>query len=333
MPARAQTEVGALAEFMILIVTISGDLHALRIQQVLRDRGFGECHILECDRLATDCRVSATLGANPTAEVVLADGTRINVREIDLIWWRRVRADQELADMDVTPDARILINNDCRGALTGILTAAFRGKWISEPDATDRASNKIFQLDIAKRCGFRVPETLVSQSASDVAEFVESLAHTRVIVKPVVGVAGPIIFTQFLDDPRSLADESYRLAPALYQEYIAGTEHIRLNCFGDSSFAAVIESADLDWRPNLNVPIKTWTVPAELHTRVRRVLDQLGLAMGIIDLKITPQGEFVWFEVNPQGQFLFLEGLTRVPLSDYFADYLLANATTVPPAS
>jgi hypothetical protein len=56
---------------------------------------------------------------------------------------------------------------------------------------------------------------------------------------------------------------------------------------------------------------------------IRRVLDVLGLEMGIVDIKETPDGEFVWLEVNPQGQFLFLEGLTGEPLTDYFTDYLI----------
>jgi hypothetical protein len=45
--------------------------------------------------------------------------------------------------------------------------------------------------------------------------------------------------------------------------------------------------------------------------------------MGIIDMKLMPNGEIVWPEVNPQGQFLFLEGIAGLPLSSHFADYLL----------
>ena len=84
-------------------------------------------------------------------------------------------------------------------------------------------------------------------------------------------------------DPRELPPESFEVAPALYQEYIPGARHVRLNCFGDHSYAALIESDALDWRPNLNVPMREWCVPSEVHVRVRDVLDGLGLAMGIVD--------------------------------------------------
>jgi glutathione synthase/RimK-type ligase-like ATP-grasp enzyme len=144
----------------------------------------------------------------------------------------------------------------------------------------------------------------------------------RIIVKPVAGTPGPLLFTQFVTNAHLEAIESIRACPSIYQEFVTGTKHIRLNCFGKRSFAAVIDSVDLDWRPNLNVPITRWKVPSWLHAKVRGILDLLNLEMGIVDLKETPEGEIVWLEVNPQGQFLFLEGLTGEPLTELFADYI-----------
>jgi glutathione synthase/RimK-type ligase-like ATP-grasp enzyme len=177
------------------------------------------------------------------------------------------------------------------------------------------------QLTAASQCGFRIPKTLITQNPSDVKAFYDELGG-KIIVKPVVGTAGPLLFTQFVSEMHLSSSDSIRACPAIYQEYIPGTRHIRLNCFGSRSFASSIETSDLDWRPNLTVPLAKWEVPIELHKRVRQVLDSLELEMGVLDLKETPSGEMVWFEVNPQGQFLFLEGLTGEPLTEYFADYL-----------
>jgi hypothetical protein len=68
--------------------------------------------------------------------------------------------------------------------------------------------------------------------------------------------------------------------------------------------------------------MREWPVPVDLHERVRDVLDRLGLAMGVVDLKLTPEDEVVWLEVNPQGQFLFIEGMTGMPSTAHFAAYL-----------
>jgi D-alanine-D-alanine ligase-like ATP-grasp enzyme len=308
---------------MILIVTIKDDIHALTIKKELALKGYNDCHIIECDQLTTTNSVSWHISnEKETSFVYTSEGTCIDVSKADLLWWRRVRADQELALKMDNEHQEKLINNDCRGALGGILEASFRGQWISKPAATDKASNKIYQLGLAKQCGFRIPETLISQSQQEVAAFIAELGK-KVIVKPVVGAAGPLMFTAFIEDASSFEAASYRVCPATYQEYIEGSRHIRLNCFGNKSYAAIIETDDLDWRPNLNVPIYEWKVPPSLHRKIRKLLDCLELEMGVCDLKITPEGEFVWLEVNPQGQFLFLEPLTNIPLASHFADYLL----------
>jgi hypothetical protein len=61
--------------------------------------------------------------------------------------------------------------------------------------------------------------------------------------------------------------------------------------------------------------------PATKH-RLGRVLEILGLKMGVVDLKVDPTGEPVWLELNPQGQFLFVEGLTGLDLTGAFSEFL-----------
>lgn len=311
---------------MILIITIKDDIHAITIRNTLKSKGYDDCHIIECDQLTTTNRVMwKNNSIDEQACLFTSEGACIDISKASLVWWRRVRADQQLAAEMENEHQVKLINNDCRGSLGGMLESAFRGKWISSPSATNKAANKIYQLSIARKCGFRIPDTLISQSQDEVQEFIDG-QKGKVIVKPVVGAAGPLMFTTFIDDARKTDPESFRVCPAVYQEYIEGTRHIRLNCFGNKSYAAVIETDELDWRPNLNVPVVKWEVPPSLHKKIRKVLDQLGLAMGILDLKITPEGEYVWLEVNPQGQFLFLEPLAKMPLASIFADYLLEEA-------
>ncbi|MET9386038.1 hypothetical protein ABZY09_34485 [Streptomyces sp. NPDC002928] len=135
-----------------------------------------------------------------------------------------------------------------------------------------------------------------------------------------IGGRRSLAWTSHADSP-----ESFTVCPAVYQEYVPGRHHIRLNCFGEDMYAALIETDDLDWHPDLNVPICRWHVPDELARRVTAVLRRLGLRMGIIDIKLTPDGEPVWLEVNPQGQFLFLEPLLGEPLADRFLDYLISQ--------
>jgi hypothetical protein len=119
--------------------------------------------------------------------------------------------------------------------------------------------------------------------------------------------------------------DSLSICPACYQEYIPGDRHIRVNCFGEDVYAVQIESSDLDWRQNLDVPFSKFVVSPNLHSRLQHVLRALGLTMGVFDLKLDPKDEAVWLEINPQGQFLFVEGITGCDLTTPFVQFLLRS--------
>ena len=59
---------------------------------------------------------------------------------------------------------------------------------------------------------------------------------------------------------------------------------------------------------------------AELCQRLR---EKLGLIFGCIDLVVTPDGEYVFLEINEMGQFLFVEQATGLPLLDAFSELLI----------
>jgi hypothetical protein len=121
-----------------------------------------------------------------------------------------------------------------------------------------------------------------------------------------------------------LTDAAVALCPAIYQEFVPGTCHLRICCFGSGIHAAKLETEALDWRYPLDAAVSPYRLDARTGAQVRQVISDLGLRMGIIDMKLTPDGTPVWLEVNPQGQFLFLEGMCReLPLTNIFSEYLV----------
>ena len=53
----------------------------------------------------------------------------------------------------------------------------------------------------------------------------------------------------------------------------------------------------------------------------------LGLSIGHLDFRLTPEAEYVFFEVNPSGQFLFLEvDDPEIEVTSAMADLLLGSA-------
>jgi hypothetical protein len=311
---------------MILIVTATDDLHAVAVAQRVRQLGYRDINIFECDRIAQRRSLSYRVDSSgKTDKLLTLEGNEISIADVNVIWLRRIRANQQLVVPVVEDAAGEIINNDCRGGFSGFLSTKFTGKWISDPESSIKASDKIYQLTVAEKNGFIIPKTLVTQSYEDLLDFFEE-CEQKIIVKTVVGVHEPFLQTIKIDDPSDYEADSYESSPAIYQELIDGTDHLRLLCFGNRSLCGRICTEEIDWRLNLQSKISSWEVPDHLHKMVRKTLDDLGLEMGVMDIKINSKGEYCWFEVNPQGQFIFLEPLTNINFIDEFSKYLISEA-------
>jgi hypothetical protein len=309
----------------IAVVTVSLDLHALAVRHELEERLGVGCSIVETDRLPGRGALSWSNDEGfPTVLPTDRAGT-VTVEELDVIWWRRANTPPAVPP-EVTDGAhRDLVRNDCQASLLGVLLSRFRGTWVSDPEATRRAENKLVQLEAARACGLRTPRTLVSQDPGTIRRFCGGLGN-RVVVKPVRGTRERPPLTAMLDERLLSEDAAMALAPAIYQEYVAGNRHLRAHVLGDRVLAAELESEAVDWRADMNIPVRPAELSPGLERRLCAVVRHLGLAMGVVDLKVDGHGEPVWLEVNPQGQFLFVEGLAGLPLTRALAEFLAAQS-------
>lgn len=250
----------------------------------------------------------------------VAGNEPIDIRNVDAIWFRRFFVPQSLEIEVRDPDHMDMIEGSAWSALMGILLTDFRGTWISDPFATRAAENKLYQMRVARRVGFRVPRTLISNNPSAIRRFCAEL-NGRVVIKSLRPSDKVVLLTQRIRPEHLESSERLRLCPAIYQEYIPGNKHLRIQVFGDCISAASITSEDLDWRDNLNVPCEVHDLDATTTSRIRQVVKNLNLRMGVVDLKY--DGEVpTWLEINPQGQYLFVEGLTGLPLNEAVARFL-----------
>ena len=202
---------------MIVIVTTRGDLHAVAIHGRIKALGYQDCYIVECDYRAQGNFIYYTVGIEGGRDRInTSDGRNIAISDANVIWLRQFRANQILAYPLIKEELYDLVNSDCRGALSGYLWTKFKGKWISHPEATIRASDKVYQLDVASRSGFRVPKTAIAQCSSDVAELFSG-CDGRIIVKPIVGADQQFLETRMIQNPMDYLEESYNACPSIYQ--------------------------------------------------------------------------------------------------------------------
>lgn len=65
--------------------------------------------------------------------------------------------------------------------------------------------------------------------------------------------------------------------------------------------------------------------PPETAAKLATLREQLDLVYGAIDLSLTPEGHYVFLEINPVGQFLYIENATGQPIAATLAETLLSQ--------
>lgn len=313
----------------LAVVTVADDLHAHVLRKVLKDRHVTDLAIIHSDRLAATGLVNWSADGTRPAILPDCDGRPVSLPDLDLIWWRRPsgkgwNANAGLLASVTDEAARDLIYNDCVAALNGLVQTEFTGAWVNHPEATRRAEMKFVQLRAAHQAGLTVPRTLISQDPAEIRAFCDG---RRMIVKAIAGTVKTPLMAQDVTPALLANDAALRLSPAIWQERIDGTDHLRVHVFGSHIVAAKLACPQLDWRVHLEKTTVTRTdLSPSLEIALRKVMASLDLRMGIFDLKIDPQGHVWWLEVNPQGQFLFIEGMSGLPLANTFAEFLVEEA-------
>jgi glutathione synthase/RimK-type ligase-like ATP-grasp enzyme len=197
-----------------------------------------------------------------------------------------------------------------------------RGCFLANPfSAGERMKHK--QAEVAASCGWRVPRTLITNSA---AEAFAAASEGELVIKPPAG--GTLARKVDRDVIRAFAAIDF---PMAVQEYIAG-EDVRVYVIdGDIVAAARIVTGELDYRrdPNFMDRMHAIELPRDVQQRTAAVFERLRLVCGSMDLRLTGEGELVFLEVNSGGSFLELQKALGVPIADRLADLLVTRAGRV----
>jgi hypothetical protein len=179
--------------------------------------------------------------------------------------------------------------------------------------------NKAVQLNLARACGLRVPETLLSNSPGRIREFV-ARNPDRTIGKgfsPHVWQRedeGSVSVTQTFElTPEGLPpDEVLTYAPGIYQERVVKEFDIRMVLMGHRvySFALHNRNKALDWRQDAglgNVQVEIIPTPHEVEKGILEFAQKAKICFGSVDFAVDEHGQWWFLEINEQGQFLWLD--------------------------
>lgn len=205
--------------------------------------------------------------------------------------------------------------------------------WVNHPQATYKAEIKPYQLHLARRLGFDVPSTIVTNAANQY----DALGKGKnVIIKtldPVIlqkDSKEAFIYTNTVGSDE-LLKSNISGAPVILQEALIPKVDVRVTVIGDAVFTVDIKKEgkgiDRDWRLEKdNVEYTAIDLPPEIRNRCIAITRSLGLKFGGIDLALH-DGKYFFLEINPTGEWAWLLDRTQLEIDGEIAKLLLKGAT------
>ena len=253
------------------------------------------------------------------------------------VWCRRSFVELTLEEQnDSSVDFKIW-KNEWNSTLTGFYNSIKSLPWLTPLRKAYKGENKYYQMELAERVGFKMPETLITNDKEEVSNFLRT--HPRSLFKLMsqemydMGEEGfKGLYTNIITirDLENFGETEEN--PIVLQEYIEKDFEVRYTKVNRQGFACKIESqmsekAKSDWRRYdiAHTPHSKMTVPADVEKKVDALLDVLGLEFGALDFIVTPSGEWYFLEINCMGQWLWIEQLTGLPISNAIVDWVKAH--------
>ncbi len=287
----------------------------------------------------------------------------VDTRQITSVWNRR-HGDLAMPD-GLTKSEHEFVKNECVTMLHS-LYECISGKWVNPIHSEYRANTKVYQLFVAKEIGLSIPKTLMTNDTNTLNSWLAA-ANGPILFKPIAGAftdaipqnievleaayGQPVVplqpstlpsadnrvavFSELLTAEHFQQINNIAICPVTFQEYIQKDIELRITIVGDAIFAAEIhsqelESTKIDFRHLADGSVPTHKVhqlPDEIAAKLMTLMSELGLVFGCIDMILTPEGEYVFLEVNPSGQWGWIEHFTGMPITEALVDLLIGSVS------
>src|SRR5918912_903305 len=300
----------------VLVITNDHDEHADAVIKEL-DRRAVPVFRFHPEEFTDACSISLEIRDGRIDGEIRNARHRVAFHDICAAWYRRSRS------LFAPLPSLNLLHGDLEnfvkvqsGATLTALFASLQTLWVGQPFKLRRADVKALQLAEATKAGLATPATLISNDPEQAAPFVEALGDTDCAVKPLIatrvdgeeGARLPLTTTL----PRGHALDSVALSPNVFQPYVEKAYELRCVVMGDEIFTAKLdsqahESTRKDWRAGAvegeDVEYEVYDLPEPVQVGLHRLMRSFEINFASIDLIVTPDGEFVFLDLNPNGQW------------------------------
>lgn len=323
---------------MLLVVTNKSDLACDYLIIRLKERGIRFLR-LNTEDFGRAFWFDISFGSGPKFHIMLENGQSVSDEEITGVYFRQPRAP---AAPHSTADAdRLFVQRELKETLRGLWRLIDTRKWLNHPRNLWLASNKLEQLAVAEKLGFRIPETCITMSEARLHEFYREHGG-RIICKAVKNGFSHEDNTVTLAMTRRVETAfienfaNYAAVPMIYQREIVKAYDVRVTLISGKLFAVAIHSqerqeTEVDWRlwdvGTFDLRHEQIELPKEIAGHCHAIANYFELNFAAIDLVRGIDGLFYFLEVNPNGQWAWIEQKTGYPIRDAIINHLTAPST------
>lgn len=160
---------------MVIILSKISDVHSQAVKRELNIMGH-ECIIIDTEEFPSQITLEIRYTSD-SSSLYYRDVERelvVDLNEITGIWRRRIYG--HIVSDELMGVYKEISLRDTRDVLAGFFyVAAEQCKVINNPIYETAALNKIYQLSIAEKCGFLIPNSVITNNPTSVEEFYTSL--------------------------------------------------------------------------------------------------------------------------------------------------------------
>lgn len=203
-------------------------------------------------------------------------------------------------------------------------------------DRVNAAPLKVRQGQLVARLGLEVPRTLVSNDPARIREFAarcggavvaKMLDSGSVMLESGRGLEPYPTTLLGPEDLQTLAGVEW--SPMIFQERVPRALEARVTVVGEQMFVAAVaggEAVDVRTDPALIAGLRAYDgLPQDVRRALFALLDRLGLDFATFDLIGTPDGRWVFLEMNTVSFFDHVERNAGLPISEAVAGLLLGE--------
>ena len=251
---------------MILIVSFPNNEHVDQVRRLLTV----ESVVIDTASFPVSLGLSAALSREREClQFAAPGGGDICLCQVGAVWYRRISPYGFHPDLN-DHTARLFAWSEANEALLGVWYS-LDCFWMNPPLADEVSQRKIRQLQVARRVGLSIPDTLVTNQPEAAREFVEAHGVGRVVRKAFRNIAEAPRETHLLREEDLALLDAVRYTPVIFQRFVPADLDLRVTVVEEDIFAAAISSETqyaADYRPGLaSAKVAPYDLPPEVAAR------------------------------------------------------------------